>query len=592
MAKHKAPPPQAKEPAADAPPAEGYTVLARRYRPQQFTELVGQEAVAQALANAIKTNRVAHAYLFTGARGVGKTSTARILAKSLNCVQGPTPTPCGVCEICQSIASGEDVDVLEIDGASNRGIDEVREIRNNVQFRPTRSRFKIYIIDEVHMLTPPAFNALLKTLEEPPPHVKFLFATTEVQKIPVTILSRCQRFDFPGIGTPQIVERLRDIVTREGTQADDEALELVARRAGGSMRDSQSLLDQLLAFGGDRLTADQVHQLLGTARDDRVLDLAAAVLAHDPKRSLELLGEAAGGGAQLGELLDQLIAYWRDLMVLNCTGGQVADLSVAPRHKETLAQQAAAVPLDTLLAGLDILATTKARLRASNHGRTLLEMALVRLARLEDLVSITQLAQLLASSGGEVRKAAPTAARTTLPPEAVKKKLNGAEPLAANGSRALSAATLQPVWQEVLAQVGPMFSSKLQGAGFPAIIGPNTLVLSFPPGYNEAREYCQEAGRVSKVEELLRKITGQPWQLRLESVSGVAADVDPTAGHLTPPPPRHRRPRAEALQEPLLKRAIDVLGAQVLHADEEFGAAPTAGPAAQGGEEEASDGEE
>ena len=195
---------------------EGYTVLARRYRPQQFSDLVGQEPVARALVNALKSNRVAHAYLFTGARGVGKTSTARILAKALNCEKGPTATPCNACDRCQSIASGDDVDVLEIDGASNRGIDEVREIRGNVQYRPSRSRFKIYIVDEVHMLTPPAFNALLKTLEEPPPHVKFIFATTEVQKIPLTILSRCQRFDFAGIGTTQIVGRLREVVKQEG----------------------------------------------------------------------------------------------------------------------------------------------------------------------------------------------------------------------------------------------------------------------------------------------------------------------------------------------------------------------------------------
>src|SRR5437763_15721136 len=219
---------------------ENYTVLARRYRPQQFADLVGQEPVAQDLVNALKSNRVAHAYLFTGVRGVGKTSTARILAKALNCVRGPTANPCDRCEICQSIAVGEDVDVLEIDGASNRGIDEIREIRQNVQYRPSRSRYKIYIVDEVHMLTPQAFNALLKTLEEPPEHVKFIFATTEAQKIPITILSRCQRFDFAGIGTPRIVERLREIVGHEDMQADDEALELVARRAGGSMRDAQS----------------------------------------------------------------------------------------------------------------------------------------------------------------------------------------------------------------------------------------------------------------------------------------------------------------------------------------------------------------
>src|SRR5262249_50894468 len=187
-----------KEPARTAT-AEGYTVLARRYRPQTFADLVGQEPVARALSNAIKAGRVAHAYLFTGARGVGKTSTARILARALNCVKGPTPEPCGECEICQSIATGEDVDVLEIDAASNRGIDNIRDVRSNVQYRPSRARFKIYIIDEVHMLTKESFNALLKTLEEPPEHVKFIFATTEVEKIPITVLSRCQRFDFAGI---------------------------------------------------------------------------------------------------------------------------------------------------------------------------------------------------------------------------------------------------------------------------------------------------------------------------------------------------------------------------------------------------------
>jgi DNA polymerase III subunit gamma/tau len=307
MAKQK-PAAQAKE--KDPPrsgAAEGYTVLARRSRPQTFADLVGQEPVARALGNAIKAGRVAHAYLFTGARGVGKTSTARILARALNCAKGPTPEPCGECEICQSIASGDDVDVLEIDGASNRKIDEIRDIRSNVQYRPSRARYKIYIIDEVHMLTREAFNALLKTLEEPPAHVKFIFATTEVEKVPITILSRCQRFDFAGISLPRIVERLEQIVEKEGLRADKEALELVARRAGGSMRDAQSLLDQLLAFGGDRLTSDQVCHLLGTAGDERILGLADAVLARDAKKALELLDEACLGGLQLGELVDQLM---------------------------------------------------------------------------------------------------------------------------------------------------------------------------------------------------------------------------------------------------------------------------------------------
>src|ERR1043165_778588 len=319
MAKKKPAAEPVESPAAPAvPPAHNnYTVLARRYRPQQFSDLVGQEAVAQALVNALQSQRVAHAYLFTGARGVGKTSTARILAKALNCVHGPTPTPCDQCDNCKSIAGGDDQDVLEIDGASNRGIDEVREIRQNVQYRPTRSRYKIYIIDEVHMLTMPAFNALLKTLEEPPPHVKFIFATTEAQSIPITILSRCQRFDFGGISIPRILDRLREIVAAEKMQADDEALELVARRAGGSMRDAQSLLDQLLSFSEQKLTVDSVHQLLGTAHEERVTALADAVLSKDTKKALGVLNDIMNQGQQLGELLDQLIEYWRDLMVVN-----------------------------------------------------------------------------------------------------------------------------------------------------------------------------------------------------------------------------------------------------------------------------------
>lgn len=603
------------EPAAEAPPpAQEYTVLARRYRPQQFEAVVGQEPVARALVNALEGNRVAHAYLFTGARGVGKTSTARILAKALNCERGPSATPCDQCDICRSIAAGEDVDVLEIDGASNRGIDEVRELRRNANFRPSRSRYKIYIIDEVHMLTKEAFNALLKTLEEPPPHVKFIFATTEVQKIPVTILSRCQRFDFAGIGTRKIVERLQQVCAAEGVKAAADALEWVARRAGGSMRDAQSLLDQLLAFGsltplasGERgsaegaaergLTLDEVHRLLGTANDDRVVGLASAVVAHDAKQALDLFGQAADEGVQLGELLDQLIDYWRDLMVVNCAGIEGRDLSVSAKHRDTHSRQAQVLSADTILAGLDILAAAKARLRGTNHGRVLAEMTLVRLCRLEDLVSLSQLAHWL--QGGKApdkpaglgqvpapdRALARPASDETpsprgAPPASLRERANAAAPKetpSADGPQALTEATLPQVWKKVVTQLGPVHASHLE-RGAPAVAGPAALVVRFAAPYNGDGEFCQESSRAARAEDALRKVTGQPWSLRFEvaagpspASAGPAADADTSLS-------RYRRQRADAAQVPLVKRAIEALEAQIVQVDEGFGAAPPAAP--------------
>src|SRR5437016_11399637 len=277
-----------------------YTVLARRFRPQSFGEVVGQENIAQALRNAIASQRVAHAYLFTGARGVGKTSTARILAKSLNCPNAVDGDPCNQCEICRGVSTGSDVDVIEIDGASNRGIDEIRTLRANVNIKPMRCRYKIYIIDEVHMLTKEAFNALLKTLEEPPANVKFIFCTTDPQKVPDTILSRCQRFDFGTIATATIGQRLQEIATVEGVVVEPKAVQLVARRAAGSMRDRQSLFDQLLAFGGKQISAADVHRLLGTAPDERLVDLGAALIGREQSRVLELLESALDSGVQVG----------------------------------------------------------------------------------------------------------------------------------------------------------------------------------------------------------------------------------------------------------------------------------------------------
>jgi len=378
-----------------APPAvsrEGeYIVVARRYRPQGFADLVGQPMVSRALQNAIQTDRVGHAYLFTGARGVGKTSTARILSKALNCVQGPTPTPCHTCDICQSIATGDDVDVLEIDGASNRGIEEIRQLRSNVGVLPSRGRFKIYIIDEVHMLTREAFNALLKTLEEPPEHVKFIFCTTDPEKIPITVLSRCQRFDFSPVEASEIVGRLRQIVESEGAEADDQALEILARRAAGSMRDSQSLLEQLLSFAEGRITADTVHGMLGTADSASLRKLLDALAVHDAGRALAELDASLHSGVDAGQLAEQLLGALRDVMAVAVGGDQRLLLHTSPADFDELRTQAQNWGMETLLATLQILDQAISRMRHSMHARVLLETALVRIANLRDLDLLAEL---------------------------------------------------------------------------------------------------------------------------------------------------------------------------------------------------------
>jgi DNA polymerase-3 subunit gamma/tau len=574
MAKRKAKTP---DEAAPAPPTAGYTVLARRYRPQQFGDLVGQEAVAQALANAIASGRVAHAYLFTGARGVGKTSAARILAKALNCAQGPTTTPCGQCEMCQAIAVGEDVDVLEIDGASNRGIDEIREIRQNVHFRPARGRYKIYIIDEVHMLSRDAFNALLKTLEEPPPHVKFIFATTEVQKIPLTILSRCQRFDFGGIRLPRIVERLKQIVAGEGMQADDEALQLVARRAGGSMRDAQSLLDQLLAFSGDRLTTGTIHKLLGTANEERIATLAAAVLQRDAKQALALLAAQVEEGQQLGELLDQLIEYWRDLMVVHCAGAEGQELSVSGGHRETLEGHAKALSLDTILAGMDVLVAAKNRLRGTSHARVILEMTLVRLAELEQLVPLTQLVQWVKDgTAASPPQANATSSRAVPARSEIEKKkpAPAGEPVSGASALVFSEENCTEMWRQVVEQAGFALRSDLRKVQSVAIFGPNALEMRVFAGYNGTGPGGIDPARLTAaIEPVLRRIVGQPCTVRVAWVEGGENGQKPVAADNAG---AARQLREKVRQLPLVQKARAVLDAEILFVEDEFGAAAVA----------------
>jgi len=365
-----------------------YQVTARKWRPQTFAELVGQEHVARTLQNALRQGRIAHAYLFTGTRGVGKTTTARILAKALNCEQGPMSEPCNQCASCAAITLGNSLDVLEIDGASNRGIDEIRDLREKIRYAPARSRNKVYIIDEVHMLTEHAFNALLKTLEEPPAEVVFIFATTEPQKVPMTILSRCQRFDFRKVASTEIAHCLEKIAEEEGIQISDEALYRIARRAEGSLRDAQTLFDQVVAFCGPEVQAEDVGQLFGTAGEDQILALLGAILAHDARLVLELFHQCLYQGHDTRELCRALLEFIRDVIVIKVAPHDQALVDRLPMERESLQQLGAQATIEELQTLFELLAATEMRVRDSAQPIWMLEVSLLKLAALPPLQAL------------------------------------------------------------------------------------------------------------------------------------------------------------------------------------------------------------
>ncbi len=407
-----------------------YTVLARRYRPRSFDEVVGQEPVSLTLRHAVERGRVAHAYLFCGTRGVGKTTMARILASALNCSDGPTAAPCGQCEICRSIHAGEDVDVLEIDGASNTGVDDVRQLRDNAHYRPARARYKIYYIDEVHMLSRNAFNALLKTLEEPPEHVKFIFSTTEPERLPATILSRCQRFDFRAVPTEAIADLLADLCEKEGVEAEKAALTAVAREGRGSIRDALTLLDQAIAVGDGTVSVDAVRETVGAVSARAVLDVVDGCARGDTGAALAAFGGLLAGGADLRAVLDQLIRTLRDLLVVKTCGPEVELLDVFGPGRDALAETAERLTIPALTASLGYLTEAQGRARGSVDGRPVAELALVRMASLAELEALPEvLARLEALerslAGGGPAPTASASKKNAPPPRAVADETRG-----------------------------------------------------------------------------------------------------------------------------------------------------------------------
>jgi DNA polymerase III subunit gamma/tau len=365
-----------------------YQVTARKWRPQTFAELVGQEHVARTLQNALRQGRIAHAYLFTGTRGVGKTTTARILAKALNCAQGAVPEPCNQCVLCQEITLGNSLDVLEIDGASNRGIDEIRDLREKIRYAPTRSRYKVYIIDEVHMLTEHAFNALLKTLEEPPPDVVFIFAPTEPQKVPMTILSRCQRFDFRKVASTEIASCLEKIAGQERIHITGDALYRIARRAEGSLRDAQTLFDQVVAFCGPEVQAEEVSQLLGAAGEVQILALLEGILVHDVRLVLELFHQCLHQGHDTRELCRALLELIRDVIVTKVAPHGHGLVDRLPMEQERLQNLGSRTTIEELQTLFELFATTEMRVRDSSQPIWMLEVSLLKLASLPPLQSL------------------------------------------------------------------------------------------------------------------------------------------------------------------------------------------------------------
>jgi DNA polymerase-3 subunit gamma/tau len=525
-----------------------YLVLARKWRPQSFEDVVGQSHISRTLQNAIRANRIAHAYLFTGVRGVGKTTAARILAKALNCAKGPTPSPCNQCAQCEEIIHGSCIDVIEIDGASNRGIDEIRQIVENVRYQPARCAFKIYIIDEVHQVTKDAFNALLKTLEEPPPSVKFILATTEPHRLPGTILSRCQRFDFRRISIRDLVQRLGDISNREGLKISQSALRTLAREADGSMRDAQSLLEQVLACVGTETREAEVNetllqQVLGLAERRMLFNISESIIGGDGQRCLELIAQAADQGRDLTRLSKDLVEHFRNLMVARVCGqkaekilsGDKVELLELPEQEIVeLSSQAAKVSTDTLLDYLDFMATGDDEVARAANPRFSLETLLVRLATLPKTIPVTQLIDRLTQLenrliGDDLTKPAGTKTITGPNAETSMDSVDFTQPTAAAAWTSASPVNKDHVWQSFVSFIGKekkLLSSHLE-SGSPLAISPESLVIGITEKHHLS--YLQDTENMTLLKSFAKRFFARDAAIELVQLGAPTAKAQQTA---------------------------------------------------------------
>ncbi len=566
-----------------------YLVLARKWRPQTFRDLIGQEHVSQTLQNAILTGRVAHAFLFTGARGVGKTSAARILAKALTCEQGTADEPCNACPACQEITAGTAIDVIEIDGASNTGVDDVRELRENVKYLPSRLRAKIFIIDEVHMLSTSAFNALLKTLEEPPPHVKFIFATTEPHKVPITILSRCQRFDFRRIAMPAVVSRLRSIVDQEEVAISDSALAMVARKGDGSMRDSLSTLDQVLAFCGSVVADEDVVTLLGVVDRRLLLATSQGVFSRDCRMVLDIVKQVDASGYNVRQFCQELVEHFRTITLCRAVN-DIADLTdLAEAELADIRSQAAGLDLVDLQRYVAILLKAESEMGQSGFPRLILEMALLRMSMLTPALPVQEILTRLdgfrgALLAGGVATAPPEWERPSLamhndvsPPVAkpaftsIKTSPRPALEVNHHSSPVVAAAGSGDDWLRFVAMVKqekPMIGSLLEHAR-PLHVDANLVELGFQAGSFEFTS-LNSPSALADLAALAKTYFKSETLVRLKSISDVGKEVPPSLAEKQTREAADNASRLDNLarSNPGVQAALEVFGAELGNVEE------------------------